>query len=202
MIYLLNSKTKIKSDLKTISGIAYDVSDYPDNESAANILFSMNKYAVSILQTLKKDVMNDYDFGHHAYFVDNIIELFDPTVLAENPPVNDDTAYIIGKNSEFKLCIRDRDGNLINDMSLIKFVVLHELSHVGSKEYDHGAEFWGNFAWFLRYLESRNLYSPIDYSKYPQTYCGLYLDYNPYYYHEKLEQKFIKALGIKAPPSK
>ena len=48
------------------------------------------------------------------------------------------------------------------------------------KPYDHGDEFWEHFKLLLNESIFIN-YKPKDYSKNPMVYCGVYVDYNPYY---------------------
>lgn len=163
------------------TGIVYKVVDYPDRNEAAKLIDQVNLYLIEVMRQLKKDIEKDYDFGKRKYFVDNIIKNYDPTLIKENPPTNSDTAYVINKGDEFVLCLRDKQTKQLHDLDILKFVALHELTHIGSIEMGHEHEFWGNFSWFLKYLNKAGLYQPTDYKKEPVIYCGLKVSNNPFY---------------------
>jgi hypothetical protein len=138
-------------------------------------------------------------FNEYTYFVRNLLYRYDPTVLRESEPIGEDTSFVINKGDDFAMCLRDwphdqRTGEKTTDIneimkiakmhddSLLKFVFMHELTHVGCETYDHGDEFWTNFGWLLHFAEKHDLYTPINYRENPVMYCGMVnVTHNPYF---------------------
>lgn len=153
-------------------GLHYYVIDGDKNKAkyAANILCKLHTDCKKLLTHLK--TVND---GNMKYFIDKIIEEYDEDDLIED----DNESFTIGKGSKIYMCIRsDEDG--FYDINLIMFVFLHELSHVGTKEYDHPKEFWNNNIWLMKEAIKIGIYQPVDYSKYPKKYCnGMLINRSP-----------------------
>lgn len=119
-----------------------------------------------------------------AAMAKNMLERYDPDALVENSPnaPPGETSYVVGKGAEFALCLRDRDGHgLIENMHLVGFVKLHELTHVAVDVQQHPPEFWQAFKSVLQEAAAAGLHSPFDYRLQPADYCGLHVDYNPFY---------------------
>jgi hypothetical protein len=45
----------------------------------------------------------------------------------------------------------------------------------------HTDEFWQNFKFLLENAVELKLYTPVDYKKEPENYCGMDITDNPYY---------------------
>lgn len=108
---------------------------------------------------------------------------FDPSVIRETLPTSKLTAYSENKGEKIAFCLNKRNHNneeLIDDNTLM-FVALHELAHVASETVGHNDEFWSNFRFLLKEAVDLDLYTPLDYSKYPQSYCGMKITDNPHY---------------------
>lgn len=56
------------------------------------------------------------------------------------------------------------------------YVALHELAHVGSETYGHGAEFQRTFAVILERALSLGIYQFVDYNQTPKPYCEMMID--------------------------
>lgn len=166
---------------KSDTGIIYKIVDYPDKYEAAKLIDTINLYLVDVIRQIKKDIEVNFNFGKRNYFVKNIVKNYDPTIIKENPPTNSDTAYVINKGDEFVLCLRKKETKELHDIDILKFVALHELTHIGSIETGHEYEFWSNFSWLLKYLNKAGLYEPTNYKKSPVIYCGLKVTNNPFY---------------------
>ena len=79
------------------------------------------------------------------------------------------------------LCLRSGSGDL-HDFETLKFIFLHELTHIAADVYQHPTKFWQLFKILLQEAEIAGIYSPIDYGASPIRYCGkLTVSYNPYY---------------------
>lgn len=103
--------------------------------------------------------------------------------LRESSPLNsdNDTSYTINKGDVIAICIRSGLDYGIHDFDTIMFVVLHELTHLAIKAYDHPDEFWQVFKFVLEEIEYSGMYKSINYSLYPVEYCGITVNYNPRY---------------------
>ena len=175
-------KTKYISII-TESGNPYTVADLPNKEEAAKILEQLDYYAVDVLRELKLAIARGDDLGSRLYFANNLIYKYNPDVLHESSPVGtDDTSYVMGKGDSLFICLRWEDSpHEFHDFSLLQYVMLHEMTHIGSVEYGHEKEFWGNFKWLLQFVYKLGKYTPVDYNKYPVEYCGMHLNSNSFY---------------------
>ena len=103
--------------------------------------------------------------------------------LRETHPLNGegDTSYTIDKGNILSLCLRSGSGDL-HDFDTLKFVYLHEISHIAANVFQHPDKFWKIFRLILIEAENAGLYSPFNYASHPIMYCGkLTISYNPYY---------------------
>jgi predicted metal-dependent hydrolase len=61
------------------------------------------------------------------------------------------------------------------------FVATHEIAHIMTTSVGHTEEFWNNFKFLLENAVELKLYTPVDYKKEPEGYCGMDITDNPYY---------------------
>jgi len=80
-------------------------------------------------------------------------------------------------------CLNKNKNNneALIDENTLTFVAIHELGHIMTESIGHNEEFWNNFKFLLDNAVKINLYTPIDYKKNPQPYCGMDINDNPYY---------------------
>jgi hypothetical protein len=153
------------------------VRTFANKQRAADILSEINKMYVIIIKHLKNRRMN-------THWSDNIIYLsnnYNPDVLGEHIPSDlKYTSYVRDKGRKIRLCLRKiEDRNIFHDMNTIKFVALHELSHLMTEEYGHEEEFWRAFKFILLEASSLGLINLIKYNETPQDYCGISITSNP-----------------------
>lgn len=86
-------------------------------------------------------------------------------------------AYTVNKHEQIRICLRK--NNSFEDFNTAMFVLLHELGHVMSENYDHGIEFRKNFATITKVAVDLGLYNYIDHSKDPTSYCGTDIKSSP-----------------------
>ena len=154
-----------------------------EKRESLEVLALIQQRNIQLLRYLKKNFPSDIR-------TKRLLDNYNPDVIMENSPKNKtgDTAYVVGKGNEFRMCIRSAYGyNPIHRDDLLTFVHLHELAHIASISYDHNYEFWHNFKWLLHRAEEAGVYTPVNYKNQPFEYCGLYVDYNPYYDRSKGE---------------
>jgi hypothetical protein len=179
-----------ESVFSSVDGRYYPVIQrYSDQRKAANLIGEINLFAKRMIRTLEyvyitrpRPDSKDHDKG--IMVTKKLLSRYNPSVLSENDPADpSETSYTLGKGVEISLCLREKQTgkNLFHDISVIKFVFLHELAHVVSVSYDHGSEFWDNFRFILEFCEKYNLYRSPKYHERNEMYCGLLITYNPVY---------------------
>lgn len=100
--------------------------------------------------------------------------------IEESPFEPDTSSYTLNKSELLAFCVRSKENpNDMHDYQTMLFVVIHELAHVASVSRGHGAEFISTFKWLLHQAAESGMYSPVDYSKSPITYCGVRVTNNP-----------------------
>ena len=83
------------------------------------------------------------------------------------------TSYTVNKGERIVFCLRAKLINTIHDLNTLMYVVIHELAHVGCPEFGHTPLFREIFKFLLIESVKINIYTPIDYRKYPKNYCGM-----------------------------
>jgi hypothetical protein len=173
-----NSKETVKDGHFNLK---YHIINDDDADKTAVIINDLNLFVIDVIDHLKVAIVENRIDDDHMYFVKNLVNKYNPMVVSEGNSDDSDTSFIINKGDKMVICVKNRN-NEFHDMSLLKFVTLHEISHIGSIEYQHESEFWDNFRWLLRFVVKERMYEPIDYGKYPIEYCKhVYLQDNPYF---------------------
>jgi hypothetical protein len=151
--------------------------DYDNKQEAANILGSINAMFVRVIKHLKRNRMNTKWAENITFLAHN----YNPDVLGEHIPWNTNyTSYVRNKGKKIRMCLRTtHDRNVFHDMNTLRFVALHELSHMMTSSFGHEKDFWDAFTFLL--LEARDLgeIKLIKYKNAPQQYCGIQITSNP-----------------------
>jgi hypothetical protein len=88
----------------------------------------------------------------------------------------------IGKGKIIRFCVRDPKTDATYDIDTLKFVFLHELSHIVTEDIGHESDkFWSNFKFLLTFAALMNMYKPIKYT-HSSNYCGIVIGSNPYFH--------------------
>jgi len=119
--------------------------------------------------------------------VQQLVDNYHPETIREISPLNREglTSYTEDKN-RLVLCLRRKEADAagrhpLHDPNTMMFVVIHELTHMMNDSWGHPADFWVLFKFMLQNAAEAGVYSPVDYSRHPVVYCGLPLNYNPYF---------------------
>jgi hypothetical protein len=160
-----------------------------DYTKSADTLAYMNRFIVDVLRYVKqkyvieKHVLNWHPFESQEEldaFLHRLINRYNPGVLRENVPLTtNNTSFVRRKGEEVAFCIKKEGGSIHDDIDTLQFVALHELTHIGTKAYGHGRQFWRNFKFVLHMARDSGHYDAVDYSKRNDAYCGLNITYNP-----------------------
>ena len=175
IIYYQSDAYDLKCIIASNDGNKYCVRERDKMELAANLLADVTQKMKDTVKYLSEKHSSDPR-------TIRLIEGFNPQKINETLPTSELTAYSENKGEKLAFCLnQSKNGTKLIDINTLTFVALHELSHIATKSVGHGQEFWQNFKWILQNAKEAGIYSPIDYKKYPQEYCGMTINDNPYY---------------------
>ena len=157
----------------TVNGKKYYVRNLPDRNEAANKLASIGNSLQSLIDSL------DEEEEEKGKYNKQLKESFNPDYITENIPGSTYVAYSVNKGEELSLCVREKDTEVFMDNNIILFVAIHELSHIMTPETGHTPLFWNNMKYLLEKASAMGIYTPTDYSKNPETYCGMEINSTP-----------------------
>lgn len=162
------------------------ISYFHNPDEAVDKLANVNNFNESLISYFGNKCNHNECNQHQERMLYNLQTRYDPNALIENDPSTPhNTSYTQFKGKIFAVCLREKDTGRhdFEDYNTLKFVSLHELSHVSADSYGHNDEFWLNFKTLLHLAKESNLYKPIDYSVHPLRYCGVDVYTNPYYWN-------------------
>jgi hypothetical protein len=175
VIYYQSDAYDLKCIIASKDGNRYCVRERQKMKSAANLL-------ADVTQKMKDMVVYLKEKQPHDERTQRLAEGFNPTKISETLPTSELTAFSENKGEKIAFCLnKKKNGSKLIDINTLTFVALHELSHVATKSIGHGQEFWQNFKWILQNAKEAGIYSPIDYKRNPEEYCGMNINDNPYY---------------------
>jgi hypothetical protein len=161
--------------------------EFNNSYEAAEILDKLNNDMIKLIKHLENKYLNDPSFDDQNLIrgIKQIRDMYKPKdTIQENVPKDssDDTAYTINKGTIIALCLRYlNDKNKFHDLNTLRFVILHEMSHIFSVTYGHDITFWTHFKFLLQEAIIIGIYDPVNYKLTPIDYCGVSVKYNPLY---------------------
>jgi hypothetical protein len=188
----------------------YVLANKPNKEEAAKLIAQINDFIINFIIQLKRKYLytgacfderpfkpNDeftpfsescarddplHDFKVRAVYL--LVKRYRPNYLEENQPTSDkDTSWEEGKGERIALCLREQSSGQYKfiDPELIKFVAIHELTHIAANTLAHPYYFWKVFKFLL--LEANMLmgFDLVNYKENPINYCGMIVTYSPIY---------------------
>jgi hypothetical protein len=101
--------------------------------------------------------------------------------IGVTPTSTDTPGFVINKSDAMQLCLTTSPDkpNDLDELNLNTFVLIHEISHLGAIEYEHGMEFMDVFRKMLRASIDLGIWKYVDYRKNPQMYCNYFVDATP-----------------------
>jgi hypothetical protein len=158
-----------------VDGNKYCVREREKINDAANLLARVTEKCKALIVYLKEKHSNDDD-------VKRLIDGFNPKKISETLPTSELTAYSENKGEKIAFCLnKKKNGTKLIDINTLTFVAIHELSHIMTKSIGHKQEFWQNFKFLLQQAKAAGLYTPVDYEKKPESYCGMTITDSPYF---------------------
>ena len=175
VIYYQSDAYDLKCIIASNDGNRYCVREREKMELAANLLADVTQKMKDIVSFMKEKHPQDPR-------TQRLVEGFNPKKINETLPTSELTAYSENKGEKIAFCLNQaKNGSKLIDINTLTFVALHELSHIMTSSVGHKQEFWQNFKWLLQNAKEAGIYSPVDYKKYPQEYCGMTINDNPFY---------------------
>ena len=175
VIYYQSDAFDLKCIIASQDGNRYCVREREKMELAANLL-------ADVTQKMKDMVMYIGKKHPEDPRAKRLVEGFNPKRISETLPTSELTAYSENKGEKIAFCLnKAKNGTKLIDINTLTFVALHELSHIATESVGHKQDFWQNFKWILQNAKEAGIYSPIDYKKYPEEYCGMTINDNPFY---------------------
>ncbi len=172
------------------------LSDFDNAAAAAALLDQTHGKIMRFLQYVKEKYhVNETDEeieecgGSHPGDSDQrriitaLLDGYNPDVFYENRPGKNGTSYTINKGAAMYICLRNKlDNNILVDPDMLLYVMLHEAAHIANYNgWGHEQRFWEVFKFILKNAVESGAYTPKDYGRRPEVYCGLDVNYSPLY---------------------
>jgi hypothetical protein len=175
IIYYQSDAFDLKCIIASKDGNRYCVRERVKMELAANLLADVTQKMSDTVAFIKEKNPEDPR-------TIRLVDGYNPKKISETLPTSELTAFSENKGEKLAFCLnKSKNGTKLIDINTLTFVALHELSHIATKSVGHNQEFWQNFKWVLQNAKEAGIYSPVDYKKYPEEYCGMTINDNPYY---------------------
>lgn len=175
IIYYQSDAFDLKCIVASKDGNRYCVREREKMELAANLLADVTQKMKDTVAFIKQKHPEDER-------TIRLVENFNPKKVSETLPTSELTAFSENKGEKIAFCLnKKKNGSKLIDINTLTFVALHELSHLATESVGHKQDFWQNFKWILGNAKEAGIYSPIDYKKSPEEYCGMTINDNPYY---------------------
>lgn len=178
-IYRESDIFQLKCIMSTVDGDKYCVRERKDVQAASDLLASITEKMKALVKYLDEKYPKESGKDN----VRRLVQKFNPKKIVETLPTSEYTAYSENKGQKIAFCLNKKkeDNNHLIEENTLMFVALHEMAHVASKSIGHNSEFWDNFTFLIGEAEEIKIYTPIDYSKKNEEYCGMTITSSPYF---------------------
>jgi len=175
-MYYDSDEFNLRCIVSTIDGKKYCVRERNNIQNASNLLARTTEK----LEYLVENVGQRYPDREN---VQKLVKNFNPTTIKETLPTSEFTAYSENKGEKIAFCLNKKktDNDNLIDSNTLMFVAIHEIAHIMTTSVGHTEEFWNNFKFLLENAVEIKIYTPVDYKKEPEGYCGMDITDNPYY---------------------
>jgi len=175
-MYYDSDEFNLRCIVSTIDGKKYCVRERNNIQNASNLLARTTEK----LEYLVENVGQRYPDREN---VQKLVKNFNPTTIKETLPTSEYTAYSENKGEKIAFCLNKKktDNDNLIDSNTLMFVAIHEIAHIMTTSVGHTEEFWNNFKFLLENAVEIKIYTPVDYKKEPEGYCGMDITDNPYY---------------------
>ena len=173
-LYKDSDMFQLKCIISTVDGDKYCVRERNNLQAASDLLARITVKMKELVEYVGKKYPDKPN-------VKRLVKKFNPKKIVETLPTSEYTAYSENKGQKIAFCLNKKkeDNNNLIDENTLMFVAIHEMSHVASETIGHNTEFWDNFKFLLNEANNAGIYTPIDYGKNKQEYCGMTISDNP-----------------------
>ena len=172
-IHFENKVKEVEYITSEVDNRDYLVQNHKDKKQAADLLATIRKNLILLMNELKKTNKDQED-------VNRMINNFNPDNITETDKGSKYTSYSINKGEKMVFCLRSRDEkNNLEDLNTMMFVAIHELAHTMTKSIGHTPEFWDNFRTLLKNARKLGIYKRVNYNETPKSYCGIKITDDP-----------------------
>jgi hypothetical protein len=173
--YYYTNHLQLECIISNVNGETYCVRDNKNKSKSVNLIAKVSEKCKKLVDYCKNKYPKDER-------IKRLYEKFDPSKMSETLPNSEYTAYSENKGEKLAFCLNTyKNKQKLIDINTLMFVAIHELSHIMTKSEGHKQEFWYNFKFLLENAVDCGVYSPVDYKKNPQAYCGMDISDNPLY---------------------
>lgn len=173
--YYYTNHLQLECIISNVNGETYCVRDTKNKNKSANLIAKVSEKCKKLVDYCKDKYPKDER-------IKRLYDKFDPNKMSETLPNSEYTAYSENKGEKLAFCLNTyKNKQKLIDINTLMFVAIHELSHIMTKSEGHKQEFWHNFKFLLENAVDCGVYSPVDYKKNPQPYCGMDITDNPLY---------------------
>lgn len=155
-------------------GNQYLVQNSQHKEESAILLSKLIERMKFIRDYLKENI-NKYP--EQEKYINMLNDNFNDfrTQIYEGDGENNLTSYSVNKGEEIVFCLHSKKTNKLHDINLLMYVALHEMSHIACPEVGHTQLFKNIFNFLTNIAMELKIYKKINFSLYPQEYCGMLL---------------------------
>jgi len=162
--YIYDGTEHIQS---SIDNQYYKVRSAPGKEEKANLLAIINMKLNTLVESLERSSYSSNES------VKRLIKNWRRGVtIKEIGKMESDAAYVINKQY-MSFCLPEDTAKSLDNVNLMTYVGIHELSHIMSIETGHGDEFIANFQFLLDYSKQLYYFDP-----YMKTNMPIYIQLN------------------------
>lgn len=175
--YYDNDFFQLTCIVSDVNGKKYCVRERSKMKEASDLLAKTTIKLEKLVEHVKTNFQ-------HEERVKRLVKNFNPNKIKEILPTSEYTAYSENKGEKIAFCLSKKDKKDLNHMideNTLTFVALHEMSHLATKSIGHKDEFWENFKFLIEQANIINIYTPVDYEKQSEEYCGMTIEDNPYF---------------------
>lgn len=163
----------------SISEKFYLVRNLPDKQIAADIIARIVNDLKRLAVAMYKDLKNgESEAKKMGLYIKRMYNRFNGISFRESSAYSPYTSYTVNKGDEMVLCIRSKKTGKIHNYNIIMYVAIHELGHVGCTEIGHTPLFFKINRYMIRKGIKMGMYKYVDYSMYPEVYCGMNVNNN------------------------
>lgn len=164
----------------------YKTVEHTDSQDAAKRMDEINTWILKLIKHVREKYMFSTPANEPKIKIETMRRLlanYNPELLREHRPVStENTSFVTNKTEDFAMCLRDPTKNYeLHSLETLVFVAAHEISHMANLDYGHGPTFWRDFKFILEEAVEAGIYQPINYKYQPMQYCGIDVNYNPYF---------------------